>query len=54
MQANRLDSYPYTSFLTLLISLQCSNNDFGGGNVSKDVLYGPGGRINLLRVVFSR
>ena len=53
MQANRLDGYPANSFLTLLICLQCSDNDFGG-DVSSDVLYEPGGKVDLIRVVFSR
>ena len=54
MQANRLDGCPFNSFFTLLICLQCSDNDFGGGDVSRDVLYEPGGRTDLLSVVFSR
>ena len=54
MQANELDGWPSNSFLTLLICLQCSDNDFGGGDVSRDVLYEPGGRVNLISIVFSR
>ena len=50
MQANRLDGCPSTSFLTPLTCLQCSDNDFGRGDVSGDVLYEPGGRVDLLRV----
>ena len=36
---NKLDGCPSNSFLTLLICLQCSENNIGGGNVSRDVLY---------------
>ena len=54
MQANELDGWPSNSFLTLLICLQCSDNDFGGGDVSRDVLYEPGGKVNLISIVFSR
>ena len=45
MQANKLDGCPYNSFLTLLICSQCSDNDFGGGDVSSDILYEPGGKV---------
>ena len=34
MQANRLDGCPSTSFLTQLICLQCSDNDFRESDVS--------------------
>ena len=34
------------SFLTLLIRLQCSDNDFG------DVLYEPWAKVDLISVVF--
>ena len=54
MEANELDGWPSNSFLTLLICLQCSNNDFGGGDVSRNVLYEPGGKVDLISVVFSR
>ena len=40
--------------LTLLICFQYSDNDFGRGEVSRDVLYEPGGRADVIRVVFSR
>ena len=53
MDANKLDGWSSSSFLTLLICLQCSDNDFGG-DVSRDVLYDLGGKINLISVVFSR
>ena len=43
MQANKLDGCPSNSILILLICLQCNDNDFGGGGVSSDVLYDPGG-----------
>ena len=39
MQANRVGGCPSHSFLNLLICLQCSANDFEGGDVSRDVLY---------------
>ena len=47
MQANRLDSCPSNSFLTLLIYLQCSDNDFGG-----DVLYVPGKKSKDFMLTF--
>ena len=53
MQANKLNGFPSNSFLTLLICLQYSDNDFGGGDVSRDVLYEPGGRVDLTSIVFS-
>ena len=37
-----------------LICFQCSDNDFGGGDVSRDVLCELGRKVNLIRVVFSR
>ena len=54
MQANKLDGCPSYSFSTLFICLQCSNNDFEGGYVLRDVLHEPRGRADLLSVVFSR
>ena len=55
MQANKRDGCPSNSFLTLLICLHCSDNDFGGGEgISKDVLYEPGVRVDLISGVFSR
>ena len=44
MRAKKLDGCPSNSFLILLICLQCSDNDFGGGDVSSNVLYEPGGQ----------
>ena len=41
MQANRLDGCPPNLVFTLLICLQCSDNDFGGSVVTRDVLYEP-------------
>ena len=38
MRASKFDICPSTSFLTLLIFLQCSDRSFGGGDVSRDVL----------------
>ena len=54
MQANKLDGCPSNSFLTLLICLHGSDNGFAGGYVSRDVLYEPGGMVDLINVVFSR
>ena len=54
MQANRLDGCPSSFSITLLICLRCSDNDFGVNDLSREVLYYPGGRIDLLHVVFSR
>ena len=54
MRANKLDGCPSNLFLTLLICLQCSDNDIGGGDVSRDVLYEPGGKVDLISVVLSR
>ena len=53
MQVNKLDGCPSHSLLSLLICLQCSDNGFGG-DVSRDVLYEPGGKVDLISVVFSR
>ena len=47
-QANKLDDGPSNSFLTFFTCLQCSDNGFGGGNVSRDVLYERGGKVNLI------
>ena len=52
MQSNMFDGYPFALFLTLLICIQCSGNYFGGGDVSRDVSYAPGAKVDLLRVVF--
>ena len=54
MRANKLDGCPSNSFLTLLICLQCSDSDIGGGDVSRDVLYEPGGKVDLISIVSSR
>ena len=54
MQANRFDGCQSTLFLTLLICLQCSDNDFWEGDVSRDVLYESGGKVDMISVVFSR
>ena len=40
--------------LILLICLQCSDNDFARGDVSRDVLYGPRGKVDLINIAFSR
>ena len=52
-QVNKLDGCPSNSFLTLLIYLQCSDNDLGGGDVSIHVLYEREGRVVLIIIVFS-
>ena len=54
MEANKFDGWPSSSFLTLLICLQRSDNDTGGGDVSRIILYEPGGKVDLISVVFSR
>ena len=54
MSANKLDGYPSNSFLTLLICLQFSDNDIRGGDVSRDVLDEPGGKVDLISIIFSR
>ena len=54
MRVNKLDGSQSSSFLILLICLQFSDNDNGRGDVSRDVMYEPGGKVNLIRVVFSR
>ena len=54
MEANKPDGWLSNSFLTLLICLQCNDKDFAGGDVSRDVLYDPGGKVDLINVVFSR
>ena len=41
-------------FLTQLICLQYSDSNFGGRDVSRDVLHVRGGRVVLKCVVFSR
>ena len=54
MEANKLDGCPSSSFLTLLICLQCSENDLGWGDVPRDVLHEPEGKVDLISIVFSR
>ena len=54
MHANSFDGFPSNSVLTLLICLQCSDNNFGGRDVSKEVLHASRGRIDLLSAVLSR
>ena len=54
MEANKRDGCPSNSFLILLVCLQCSDNDLGGVDVSRDVLYKPGNSLDLISVVFSR
>ena len=51
MRVNKLGGWSSSSFLSLLICLQCSDNDFGGGDVSRDALYELGGKIDLISVV---
>ena len=52
MRANKLDGCPFNLFLTLLISLQCSENDLGRGDVSRDVLWEPWVKVDLIIIVF--
>ena len=54
MQANSFDGCQSTLFLTLLICLQFSDNDFWVGDVSRDILYEAGGKVEMTSVVFSR
>ena len=46
MQAKRLDGCPSASFLTILICLQYSDNNFWESDISNNVLYVPGARIS--------
>ena len=52
MRANKGDGCPFNLCLTLLICLQCSDNDIGGGDVSRDVLYEPGSSLDLISIIF--
>ena len=52
MQANRLDGYLSTLFLTLLICLQCSDINSGRGDVSKDAQYKPEKTREIFMLVF--
>ena len=54
MRAKNLDCSSSNLFLILLICFQCSDNDIGGGNVSRDDLYELGRKVDLISVVFSR
>ena len=54
MRASKLDGGPSNPFLTLLICLQCSDNDTGAGDVSRDVLYEPGNSLDMISVAFSK
>ena len=55
MQANRLDACLSTSFLTLLlVRLQCSDKNFGGGGVSRDGLSVLGDRVDLIVVAYTK
>ena len=53
MKANKLHVCPFNSLLTLLICLQCCDKDFPG-DISRDVLYDPGVKVDLISIVFSR
>ena len=53
MQVNKLYDCRSNSFLTFFICLQYSDNDFWGDDVSRDVSYEPGAKVDLIRVVFS-
>ena len=52
MRAQKLDGWPSSSLLTFLICLQCNDNNIGGGDISRDVLYEPGVKADLISVVF--
>ena len=54
MEANKLDGWQSSSFLALLICFQCRDNDLGRGDVSRDVLYEAGGKVDLISIVVSR
>ena len=54
MQANRLDGCPSKSFFTLLICLQCSDNNFGGSVVTRHVLYEPEKTSEYFMLIFLR
>ena len=54
MRDNKLHGRPSNSFLILLICLQYSDNDIGGGDVSRDVLYEPGNSLGIISIVFAR
>ena len=49
---NRLDGCKFALFETLLICVQCSDNNFGIGQVSRYVFYAPGETINLSKLTF--
>ena len=51
MQAIRIDGFQATLFLTLMICLQCNNNDFKRRDVSRNVLYAPPSpkKVNFVR-----
>ena len=54
MRANKLDGCSSSSsiHLTLLICLHCSGNDIGEGDISRDILYEPWGKVDQISVVF--
>ena len=54
MRDSKLDGGPSNPFLTLLICLQCSDNDTGAGDVSRDVLYQPGNNLDMISVAFPK
>ena len=54
MRANKLHARTSNSLLILLICLQGSDNDIGGGDVSRDVLYEPGNSLGMISIVFAR
>ena len=51
MESNKLDGCPSSWILTLLICLQCSDNDRGGGDVSRDVFYVSVGKGSLFKII---
>ena len=54
MQADKLNGCQSNSFLTLLICLQCCDNDFGGGVVTRDVFYEPKETSESFMLIFFR
>ena len=54
MQAKKLNGCLSNSLLILLICLKRNDNDFGEGDVSRDVLHEPGDRVDFLSVVLLR
>ena len=52
MKAKRLDGCPSTSFFTLEVYFQCSDNNFGRRDVSRDVSYNPEKAREIVMLIF--